>query len=193
LITELQIRSHELYRNQDPELLRKRYFDQPLEVIEHGGQIPEGNGAIIALMAVFPLYERYLTDAFNRRVPDGTTFEQFRARDLGLPENPTTDADQFWNAFRDGLSHGGMPFEDSKTAQKPKNKWTLPKVSLDGRHPDLPAFRKTRTGERVICLNPWGFVRHVLNKYETDPSIFTRDTDSPLLVLSLIPAENTNA
>lgn len=172
----------------DPKFLRERYFDQPLHAIEHSGMIPEGNGAIIALMVVFPLYERYLDDAFLS-APAGTTWEQFRARDLGLPDNPTTDADQFWNVFRDGLGHSAMFFEHSDTAKKKKNNWTLPKVSLDGNHPNLPVFGTTRTGERVICLNPWGFVSHVLSKYKADPDLFMRDTEAPLLSLFLITPE----
>jgi hypothetical protein len=174
----------------DPKFLRERWFDQPLHVIEHGGQIPEGNGAIIALMAVLPLYERYIDDALPS-APAGTTKSQFRARDLGLPDNPTTDADQFWNVFRDGLGHSAMFFEESTTARLKKNNWTLPKVSLkkgDGYFP-LPVFRTAKSGERVICLDPWGFVAHVLSKYKADPDIFTRNAESPLLSLFLIPAE----
>ena len=45
----------------DPEVLRRRWFDQPLEVIEHGGLIPEGNGAIIALTAAGHVSQRAAT------------------------------------------------------------------------------------------------------------------------------------
>lgn len=172
----------------DPEVLRKRWFDQPLGVIEHSGLIPDGNGAIIALMAIFPLYERYLNDAFKRSTL-GLTFVQFRARDLGLPEDPTTDADQFWNIFRDGLLHSGMPFEDSKSARK--YSWILPKISLrkEPGYEALPKYKLTKSGERVICLDPWGFVDFVLSKYRNDPGILTRDADSPLLPLYLVTEE----
>ena len=74
----------------DPEVLRRRWFDQPLNVIELGGKIPDGNGAIIALMAIFPLYERYLDDA---EISTGTKWEILLAQDLNLPTSPdTTDA-----------------------------------------------------------------------------------------------------
>jgi hypothetical protein len=169
----------------DPKLLRERWFDQPLNVIEHGGKIPDGNGAIIALMAVFPLYERYLDDSEKST---GTKWEILLAQDLKLPISPNTaDAEQFWNVFRDGLGHTAMFFEQSETARKKKNNWILPKVSLDGKHPDLPVFKMSTTGERVICLNPWGFVRHIIAKYQADPEIFTRNVESPMLSLFLIP------
>lgn len=165
----------------DPSLLRERWFDQPLQVLERG--IPEGNGAIIALMAVFPLYERFLDDTTKT---SGCAWEVLLAQDLNLPVTPDThDAEQFWNVFRDGLGHTAMFFEQSDTARKKKNSWTLPKVSLDGNHPNLPVFKTTTTGERVICLNPWGFVRHVLDKYKADPQLFTRNTEAPLLSLFL--------
>ena len=172
----------------DPEFLRRRWFDQPLDVIECGGQIPEGNGAIIALMAVFPLYERYLCSV--RRQPGyGSDHWKCLADDTGLNGQ---DAAMFWNVFRDGLLHTAMFFENSEKARDPKKTWTLPKVSLGGEHPALPVFRLSQKGERVICLNPWnpwGFVKHVLDKYRTDPGLLTRDADSPLLLLSLVTVE----
>ena len=167
----------------DPKYLRERWFDQPLSVIEHGGQIPEGNGAIIALMAVFPLYERYL-DSVRAKQPNGTDYWKCLADDTGL--NDLQKAAMFWNVFRDGLLHSGMFFEDSKKARTPQKQWTLPKVSLDGNHPPLPRYGITDKGEQVICLNPWGFVQHVLEKYRTDPDLLTRNADSPLLLLSLV-------
>ncbi|MEK7706677.1 MAG: hypothetical protein AAB380_01615 [Verrucomicrobiota bacterium] len=170
----------------DPEYLRQRWFDQPLCVIEHGGQIPAGNGAVIALMAVFPLYERFL-DSVRAAQPNGTDHWKCLADDTGL--NDSLKAAMFWNVFRDGLLHRGMFFEDSKKAREPQKQWGLPKVSLHIKHPPLPTYGITNKGEQVICLNPWGFVQHVLNKYRADPELLTRDTDSPLLLLSLVVRE----
>lgn len=167
----------------DPEYLRQLWFDQPLCVIEHGGQIPDGNGAIIALMAVFPLYERYL-DSVRAKEPAGTDYWKCLAEDSGLHD--LQKAAMFWNVFRDGLLHTGMFFEDSEKARKPQKQWTLPKISLDGHHPPLPRYGITDKGEQVICLNPWGFVKHVLDKYRADPGLLTRDADSPLLLLSFV-------
>jgi hypothetical protein len=168
----------------DPEFLRKRWFDQPLSVIENGGQIPDGNGAIIALMAVFPLYERYwcAQPGYSK-----ATRWKILANITGL--NDTTKAEMFWNVFRDGLLHRGMPFENSERARKPLKKWALPKVNLGSQHPPLPVYGLSTKGEQVICLNPWGFVQHVLAKYRADPGLLTRDTDSPLLLLSLVVPE----
>src|SRR5258707_14676560 len=96
-----------------PDALRKRWFDQPLCVIEHGGQIPEGNGAIIALMAVFPLYERYL-DSVRAQPSYGSDHWKCLANDTRLNNQ---DAAVFWNVFRDGLLHKGMFFENSEKAR----------------------------------------------------------------------------
>lgn len=170
---------------EDPDVLRRRWFDQPLKIIknERGDTdgIPDGNGALIALMAVFPLYERYIefemeTNNANRA--------QCISDDTGLNEE---QAKKFWNVFRDGLLHSGMPFEESRNARR--EGWTLPKVSLDAKHPPLPEYRHSNNGEDVICLNPWGFVEHVLNKYRDDPELFTRNSDSPLLLLSFVSRE----
>ena len=164
----------------DAEMLRQQWFDQPLNVIEHGGQIPDGNGAIIALMAVFPLYERYLNSI--RASQPKAQYWQCLSDDTGL--NDLKKAEMFWNVFRDGLLHRGMPFDCSRKARD--KRLTLPKVSLDGSHSSLPVYRVSVKGEQVICFNPWGFVQHVLNKYRTDPELLNRDGDAPLLVLSLV-------
>ncbi|MCW0218551.1 MAG: hypothetical protein OJI67_09540 [Prosthecobacter sp.] len=174
----------------DPEYLRQRWFDQPLKAMEDPNFIPEGNGAIIALMAVFPLYERYIKhqciqSGFHKDNYDA--LKQFRARDLGLSDNPTTDADQFWNVFRDGLGHFGMPFEDSTKARE--NDWELPKIYLGGECGHLPKFIVNEKNERVVTLNPWGFVQFVLDKYRADPNLLAQNPDSPLLPLLLVGRE----
>jgi hypothetical protein len=159
------------------------WYSGPLKRLEQC--IDHGHGAIAALMVALPLYERWVRFRVLKGAPDNRP--QIISDDLqiGDPEK----AKIFWNVFRDGLCHTGSFFEESEKAQK--EGWTLPKISLDGAHPQFPRFTKhPTTGEGIIEVNPWGLIHHILDKYEGNDELLQYEK-APLLDLHYqLPATN---
>lgn len=154
-----------------PEDRFRIWYIEPLEKLE---SIPRGNGAILALTVIMPLYERVYRFEKSKNHPNTNNRNKWVMNDLNL--NSEDEAKFFWNVFRDGLCHTGSFFEQS---DKP---WTLPKIGLDVTYPALPTFTKTNTGEDAIILNPWKFVQHILKKYKGNKELLEY-APAPLLPL----------
>lgn len=136
-------------------------------------KMDKGNGSIAALMVVLPLYERYAQAEIDSS--RATCIEDVLMSDLGFKSRKR--AQRFWTVFRHGLCHAATFFTCTKDLKN------LPFVHLDGDAPNLPEVIPGKKGGRaIITVNPWGFVRHVMSKYETDHSLFDRP-DAPLLPL----------
>ena len=152
------------------------WYLQPLKMLESRQDEDHGACAIIALMVVMPLYERLYHFAVKNGVPDNRPV--WVMNDLHLQS--IDEAKLFWNVFRDGLCHTGSFFCESDKSIK--HGWTLPKISLDAKHPSFPTFEKTEDGKDVIIVNPWGFMHHVLQKYSGNTSLLEY-ASAPLLPL----------
>lgn len=161
--------------------LEERFKIWYLDIFHHlekTKDIPGGNGAIVALAAAMPLYERWLDEESKKHTPQKKRAVLLMA-DLGLKTEE--EAGKFWNVFRDGLCHSGSFYTSSSTASG--KGWILPKVGLSADHPDKPHFAKTPDGKtEAIFVNPWGLIRHILIKYEGNPMLI-RLVDTPLLPL----------
>ena len=132
------------------------WYEEPLAEL---AKFKRGNGGILALIVVMPLYERaYNFEDSKSNVPDGRA--KWVKDDLGLKSD--LEAKLFWNVFRDGFCHFGSALEVSHNKRLEGE--DIPKISLDGKHPDLPVFEDI-DGKSIIKLNPWGLVSHVLRKY----------------------------
>jgi hypothetical protein len=159
-----------------PEKFRLWYVNV-FSYLEH--QTPGGSGAIIALAAALPLYERWVVA--NVSSPGRASRHALISSDLRISDLVKTA--KFWNVFRDGLSHTGSFFRHSKT-QRDECWPHLPKVGLSKDYPSFPQFIiDPNTGLEVILLNPWGLIAHILEKYERNPSLL-EGADAPLLPLS---------
>lgn len=158
----------------DPDHLFNKWFRAPFGSLE---ALSGGDGALVMLMMILPLYERYL-DAAMRNAAEKRRFYTVMSDDLGLHD--WQKARDFWEVFRHGFCHTAMPFERNDRGH------TLPKVSLHADYPDMPSFRKNEDGDDVICINPWGFGRFVFKKYADDPALLTSHPDAPLLSIAMI-------
>lgn len=87
------------------EKLFRRWFVTPLELLER--DLPNGDGAFVALMAALPLYERAII-AELKLDKEETTPEAIETRvekDLGIDTNTRK---KFWAIYRNGFMHQGM-------------------------------------------------------------------------------------
>lgn len=140
------------------------------EPLAHLRRMDHGHGGIAALVLIMPLYERAYRFAVHKGAPDNRPL--WVKNDLSLKSE--NEAKIFWNKFRDGLCHTGSFFEQSDKYT------TLPDIGLDASYPDMPTFTKVEND--VIILNVWGFVDHVLTKYEGNQEILEY-VPAPLLLL----------
>ena len=147
--------------------------------IENLKKLPNGNGAIAALMVTFPLYEScYDYELKINKIRDNRPL--WVKADLNLQTEK--EAQIFWNVFRDGLSHSATFFEVSDKSPK---LGTLPNVRLSGKYTHAPQFVQDKN-EFVIQLNPWSFCDHVLTKYQKNSNLLSYDPNAPLLALHWI-------
>ena len=72
----------------------------------------------------------------------------------------------FWDMFRNGFMHLGMPSTG-------KTKW-----SFSGNFGHLPVFRDIQ-GTQCICLDPWKFADYILGLYHEEPKLITASERAP--------------
>lgn len=166
-------------RKLTPEERFKRWHVDIFTHLEKTSEIKDGNGAIVALTAALPLYERWLEAEASKTNPKKSRAAVL-VGDLGIATED--DAQKFWNVFRDGLCHTGSFFSESGKSRS--EGWTLPKIGLSADYPDKPLFKKAKTGEDAIFINPWGLIRHILKKYENNVSLM-QGVDAPMLELTI--------
>jgi hypothetical protein len=153
----------------DPSVLFKRWFDDPMALLEK--ELKNGDGGTMGLMVALPLYERYIY-VLTQQDPKGRKKYEVVADDLQLAT--TDEAVEFWTTFRHGFCHSGMPFDKDKTQQP------LPRVWMDGGSSWNPKF-VVKNGKRYIQLDPWKFIRRVMGIYRNDPGLLTQHPDAPLM------------
>jgi len=154
-----------------------KWYVKPLCFLQNS--VSGGDGAVVALMTVLPLYERFVLNEIGGNDSKRPPFVQ---KDLKLKS--LKESCVFWNVFRDGLCHTGHFFEQSsKSLEK---EWVLPKVSLAGSNPPLPVFDiDPTTHKEVIYVNPWGLVSHIMDKYKNNTKLMEK-SGAPLIPLYYI-------
>ena len=149
--------------NIPPEELFRRWFVAPIEVLQR--ELPKGDGAFVALMAILPLYERAIIAELKLARQDisqetiGTRVES----DLGINEDTRR---RFWAIYRNGFMHQGMGLDG-------KSKW---RISASYK---LAPEIKTENGGDFVCLNPWDFARHTIEKFVNRPELITASDSFP--------------
>jgi hypothetical protein len=148
--------------------LFKAWFVRPLEVLDI-------NGGFIAFMVALALFERMVIAKLKLTgIPaNKQTIKRKMSEELGLTED---EQSVFWNMFRDGLLHEGMP-----------------KVGRTGfifhsTFSERPEFGEY-DGKPVICIDPWKFTDRILREYESNPRLITASDSFPLALVDEIQVE----
>ena len=119
----------------------------------------------MALSAALFLCERYYRTKTKTHEgqKDNESFKKAAATDLSLP---LEDFKVFWNVYRLGIQHQGMPrkFTDERT--KVTYRW-----SIDGKFPAIPEIHKIDTHTSVIRIDPWKFADLIVGKFRSNPEI----------------------
>jgi hypothetical protein len=118
-------------------------------------EIPNGDGAFIALSVAFSLFERYyrIKSESQETDPNGGKFRKEAAKDLNVNTVFFTD---FWSTYRNGLLHQGTP-KIYKNKNR-KHKWLI-----SGEFDGYPTYFD-KGGYRYICIDPWKFYDFIVDK-----------------------------
>ena len=157
----------------DPKILFERWFVNAIAKLR---ELQNADGGTAGLMIVLPLYERYIY-IVQGNAKSKKRFYETMADDLDLKPS---EAETFWKTFRHGFCHTGMPFERSKRGD------ALPKVSLSGSYSHRPELLTASNGQKVIRLDPWKFIDHVMDKYRNDSAFLTKRPTAPLLAIHVV-------
>lgn len=150
----------------------KKWFVVPIAEIK---KLPNGDGGFVAFIVAIVLYERLIKAKLKSRNVEQTD-ENVRAeasRDLKLSLGQTT---VFWDMFRNGLLHQGMPkagktnyaFQDSYSA--------------------FPVF-KPSNGHETICINPWKFAERIIAEFVNNPQLINSTNAYPFPYIGPLPLE----
>jgi hypothetical protein len=138
------------------------WFARPIEKLR---ELPEGDGGFLALSAALFLCERYYRTKTKTHEgqEDNESFKKTAANDLGLS---LEDFKVFWNVYRLGIQHQGMPrkFTDKRT--KVTYRWRI-----DGRFSAIPEIRKIDECTSEIRLDPWKFAERIIEKFRSEPNV----------------------
>jgi hypothetical protein len=107
----------------------------------------------IALMVIFPLYERFLSAKVSK-AGQGITKITLVAVDLRLTEE---EADVFWKLMRHGLLHQGMPKLLDLRSGRSLGYAVYMRTDLG-----LPKFGE-RNGKPTLFFNPWVLTEYLLD------------------------------
>lgn len=130
------------------------------------------DGGFIAFMVALALYERLTIAKLKSRgeSTDEESVKEKMAEDLGLSDHQRT---VFWDMFRNGLLHQGMP-KIGKTGYLFHSNFSA-----------LPEF-KDYNGTPVICIDPSKFANKVLDEFINTPELLLTSESFPLASVSEI-------
>jgi len=140
-------------------------------------QLPDGDGALVALSTALYLYERYAAaklDAGGHKADRASKLSQLAA-DFGISPD---EAETFWNVFRNGLLHQGMPVQLQGGAPLPK--WLI----AEGYSRTIELTTDTPP---VLRVEPWKFVQRVVELWHGDISLLSANKSFPLAEIHLTP------
>jgi hypothetical protein len=147
------------------EFLFYRWFTSAVNVLR---LLPRGDGGIAAFMITLPLVERAAIGRLKLRGKECGKDNANVKTEIGVMLG-LTDAHQrsvFWDMFRNGFMHLGMPLDG-------KTKWLF-----SGDYGNLPVFQDIK-GTRCICLDPWKFADYILGLYHAEPKLITASESAP--------------
>jgi hypothetical protein len=138
----------------------RAWYVEPINMMR-----PNINGGFIAFMTALILFER-LIDAklkLEGQPRDQQTKQQRMAQELGIT---LYQQKIFWNMFRDGLAHQGMPLIG-------KTKYMFHSIFYD-----YPLFG-TYNGNPYLFIDPWKFTDRILTEFLKDPRLIVASDSFP--------------
>ena len=141
----------------------EKWFVAPLRVLREKGVGDEG---FLVLMVGISLAERITASKVkkDKQVGKKQSPEKCGADLFGISEG---DFSGFWNMYRNGLMHYAHPFS-GKFLQGDDTFWDWDISSAYGA---LPEVVETEPKKKVIRIDPWKWLEHVLSKYDAYPDL----------------------
>lgn len=143
-----------------PEELFARWVIAPLNALR---PISNSDGAFVALGMAFSLYERYIKSSLERagrkETPD--EFRAFGANDLSVDVETFK---RFWEMYRDGIQHSLQPKRYTSNGIR----WGW---EISAAHSKSPKIIEPEKDLRIILIEPWGFIDHVLERFKAMPEL----------------------
>ena len=139
------------------------------------------DGGFVAFMVMLALYERLIHAKLEIQGTDtGANFKKYMETDLRLTADERKD---FWDMFRHGLLHRGMPKVDRK-----EQKTTTGYIFRS----DFSAFPEFRMyyDQPIICIEPAKFAARILDEFVQNPELILR---ADLFPLASVGPINMNA
>jgi len=145
--------------------LFKAWFVKPMSTMDT-------DGGFVAFMVALALYERLIIAKLKleNSDTDKPAIKQKISEDLELSDH---DRSVFWNLFRDGLLHQGMPNIGKTGFILHPNFAEKPKLKYDGEKP-------------VFCIDPWKFYQRVIQEFLSNPCLITASESFPLAQVGVI-------
>ena len=142
-----------------------RWFTNAVNVLR---LLPRGDGGIAAFMITLPLVERAAIGRLKLRGEESGKDNANVKTEIGVMLGLTDEYQRsvFWDMFRNGFMHLGMPLDG-------KTKWLF-----SGEFGHLPVFRDIK-GTHCICLDPWKFADHILSFYHAEPKLIAASESAP--------------
>jgi hypothetical protein len=162
----------------------ERWVETPLEVLRN---IPNGDGAFVALCISFSLYERFIHSVIKS--PNSQTSPDFfdlGAKDLGC--DPKTFK-RFWESYRVGMQHFFQP--KNYTEKKGQgDRWGWDIASSAG-YNAFPEIVSPSAGHFIIKIDPWKFSDHVVVRWRENPRLLDAISVSAFGNVIANPIEST--
>lgn len=137
----------------------QKWYVEPINKLK---ELPDGSGGFVAFMVGLVFYERYI---IAKLIIDGEERTEDEIKTTMMKDLKLTQHQQaiFWDMFRNGLLHQGMP-KQGKTGY-----WF--RYSFSG----FPEFI-TQDGQNYIQINPWKFTDRVLGFFLSNPEYLLAST-----------------
>lgn len=153
------------------------WYEKPFLALEVGAK--DWNGAYIALSMGMFLCERYYrTKTGTHDLPDKKDKESLQGYDQAFRYLAATDLgirhdhfNHFWNVFRNGIQHQGMPrtIEDRDKTGKILRIYKG-RISTKEGYSEIPTMEEDGK-VTYIKLNPWAFTKKMIKKFKDHPTI----------------------
>ena len=143
-----------------PRELFDRWVIAPLNALR---PLPNGDGAFVAMGMALALYERYIKSALKHagKTEKPEDMWAFGGADLGV--DPETFR-RFWGMYRDGIQHSLQP----KLYTSDGIRWGW---EISAAHSKSPKIIAPENDLRVILIEPWGFIDHVIERFKSMPEL----------------------
>jgi hypothetical protein len=143
-----------------PVELFERWVIAPINALR---PLPNGDGAFVAMGMALALYERYIKSALEKAGKKETPEEMwvFGASDLAVDAETFR---RFWGMYRDGIQHSLQP----KCYISNGIRWGW---EIGPNYSKCPKIVDPEKDLRVILIEPWLFIDHVLDRFKATPEL----------------------